>query len=303
MFDKIAEELKEAREKNGLSLAQVANKSKIDIKFLEAMEQGDFSFLPDLYVRAFVKNFARTVGLNENKIVKKYESAKQGIPYVEEENDYEEIVRRNVRTSKHENQQPIVPKEKRTNQNSKTERKQQVRVTYDAVGGNNPAQNPSDAVKKRNLIIGSFLLGGIFLLAMVYFIFVDKSEQIIVVEKPIEDVIQQNQRYVEENQSAANNEMEVAASDSLILTINAADTSWVKISADKQIADEFVLLPNSQKVLKAQTNFDVTFGNSSAIKLLLNNKPLAFNSKYKSVVTLTIDKDGVKYPSTPTIPR
>jgi len=77
MFDQIADELKNVREKQGLSLAQVANKSKIDIKFLEAMEQGDFSFLPDLYVRAFVKNFARTVGLNENRIFKKYEAAKQ----------------------------------------------------------------------------------------------------------------------------------------------------------------------------------------------------------------------------------
>jgi len=39
MFDQIANELKTAREKNSMSLVQVANKSKIDIKFLEAMEQ------------------------------------------------------------------------------------------------------------------------------------------------------------------------------------------------------------------------------------------------------------------------
>ena len=84
MFEELANELKAAREKNSMTLAQVGNKSKIDIKFLDAMEQGDFAFLPDLYVRAFVKNFARTVGLDENKIYKKFEAAKQGIPYVEE---------------------------------------------------------------------------------------------------------------------------------------------------------------------------------------------------------------------------
>ena len=71
MFDELANELKTAREKNTMTLAQVANKSKIDIKFLEAMEQGDFAFLPDLYVRAFIKNFAKTVGLDENKILQK----------------------------------------------------------------------------------------------------------------------------------------------------------------------------------------------------------------------------------------
>ena len=92
MFDELANELKTAREQNSMSLAQVSNKSKIDIKFLEAMEQGDFAFLPDLYVRAFIKNFAKTVGLDENKIFKKYEAAKLGIPYVEEETPKKETV-------------------------------------------------------------------------------------------------------------------------------------------------------------------------------------------------------------------
>ena len=85
MFDEIANELKTAREKSLMTLAQLSSKSKIDLKFLEAIEQGDFDFLPDLYVRAFVKNYARIVGLNESKISKKYEAARQGIPYVEEE--------------------------------------------------------------------------------------------------------------------------------------------------------------------------------------------------------------------------
>ncbi|MCK7527302.1 MAG: helix-turn-helix domain-containing protein [Ignavibacteriales bacterium] len=111
MFDELANELKTAREKNAMTLAQVANKSKIDIKFLEAMEQGDFAFLPDLYVRAFIKNFAKTVGLDENKIYKKFEAAKQGIPYVEEETPKRELKIRPADTPKQE-KLPDVPKEK-----------------------------------------------------------------------------------------------------------------------------------------------------------------------------------------------
>lgn len=295
MFDQIADELKNAREKQGLSLAQVANKSKIDIKFLEAMEQGDFSFLPDLYVRAFIKNFARTVGLNENRIFKKYEAAKQGIPYIEEETDYEEIVRRTSKIPKHETPQPQVVKEKRASQSSKSDKKKNVTIAYDAVGSNNPAQDTAPATRKRNMIIGGSLLGAIVLLILIYFLFIDKSEQIIVVEKPIEDVIQQNQRYLEEDLTTEKSDAGVVTSDSLLLTINANDTSWIKVSVDNLSTEEFTLFPNSKKSLKAQTNYNITFGNSGVIKLQLNNQPLSFKGKNKSALSVVIDKDGVKY--------
>jgi len=296
MFDELANELKTAREKNAMTLAQVANKSKIDIKFLEAMEQGDFAFLPDLYVRAFVKNFAKTVGLDENKIYKKIEAAKQGIPYVEEEAPKKELKVRPAETPKQE-KVPEVPKEKPATQTHKLEiKKKDSLFTFDAVGGNNPAQDTTAAVNRRNLIIGGSLLGAILLFALVYFLFFDKGEQIIVVEKPIEDVIQQNQRYMEDDQTTGSSDLGIGVSDSLVLTINATDTSWIKVSIDEQASGEFILLPNSQKVIKAKTNYKITFGNSGAIKLQLNNKPLTFSGKSKSALNVLIDREGVKYP-------
>ena len=296
MFDELANELKTAREKNAMTLAQVANKSKIDIKFLEAMEQGDFAFLPDLYVRAFIKNFAKTVGLDENKIYKKFEAAKQGIPYVEEETPKRELKIRPADTPKQE-KLPDVPKEKPSIQSTDPDiKKKDSLFTFDAVGGNNPSQDTTSAVNKRNLIIGGSLLGAILLFALVYFLFIDKGEQIIVVEKPIEDVIQQNQRYVEDDQNTGSSDLSIALSDSLVLAINATDTSWIKVSIDEQASGEFILLPGSQKIIKAKTNYRITFGNSGAIKLQLNNKPLLFSGKSKSALNVLIDREGVRYP-------
>lgn len=296
MFDELANELKTARENNSMTLAQVANKSKIDIKFLEAMEQGDFAFLPDLYVRAFIKNFAKTVGLDESKIYKKFEAAKQGIPYVEEEVLKKEVKVRTAETPQQE-KVPGVPKEKPTTRTPKVDiKKKDSLFTFDAVGGNNPAQDTTAGVNKRNLIIGGALLGAILLFTFVYFLFVDKGKQIIVVEKPIEDVIQQNQRYVEDDQTDGSRDLGIGVSDSLVLAINATDTSWIKVSIDEQASGEFILLPNSQKVIKAKTNYKITFGNSGAIKLQLNNKQLTFSGKSKSALDVLIDRDGVKYP-------
>ncbi len=38
MFEKLANELKEARENTGLTLQQLSAKSRIDLKYLEALE-------------------------------------------------------------------------------------------------------------------------------------------------------------------------------------------------------------------------------------------------------------------------
>lgn len=294
MFDQIANELKAAREKNSMTLAQVANKSKIDIKFLEAIDQGDFAFLPELYVRAFIKNYAKSVGLDENIILKKFEAAKKGVPYVEEEPEFHKIIRSAKAGFSRE-----------TPKNNSTETPKQITpLTFDAVGSKKPDSDNNAAIKRRNIIIGGSMGGAILILTLFYFLFIDKSEQIIVVEKPIEDVIQQNQRYIEDDLSTTGGEFSAGVSDSLVLSIIASDTSWIKVSIDEQqLSAEFILLPNSQKSLKAKTNYNIILGNSGAIKLLLDNKPLTFTGKNKIAQSILVNRGGVKYPDKSTLQR
>lgn len=293
MFDEIAKELKAAREKTSMTLAQVANKSKIDLKFLEAMEQGDFAFLPDLYVVAFVKNFAKTVGLDENIIYKKYDAAKKGIPYIEEKSGFHEIIEQ--ASTKQNQQSPHVQSTvKKQSQESKGKRSF---FTFDAVGYTNSPQEPQQDGSKRNLIITGSLLGAILLFSIVYFLFLNNGEQIIVEEKPIEDVISQNQRYLAAEGVNGGESTGGNLSDSLLLAINATDTSWIKVAIDELQPEEFILLPNSQKSIKAKDKYEIVLGNSGAVKLLLNNKPLTFTGRNKTSLNIYIDKNGIKYPS------
>lgn len=295
MFDELANELKTAREEHSMTLAQVANRSKIDLKFLEAMEQGDFSFLPELYVRAFVKNFAKTVGLDENKIYKKYEAARKGIPYVEEEPEYHKILSQAAEASAKKTTKDVSFTKHKIREDKQISKNKDSLFTFDAVGENNPSQEPKSSFNNRNIIIGGSLLAVILLFTLVYFLFIDKSNEIIVVEKPIEDVIQQNQRYVEDEQSNLGSGDGSGISDSLVLTINANDTSWIKVSIDEQASGEFILLPNSQKIVKAKTSYKITLGNSGVIKLQLNNKQLSFAGKNKTPLSLKIDREGLTY--------
>lgn len=59
----IGELLQSHREKQGLTIAQVANATKIQAKFIEALEANRFADLPQAtFVKGFIRNYAQVVG-------------------------------------------------------------------------------------------------------------------------------------------------------------------------------------------------------------------------------------------------
>lgn len=66
----VGEMLKVARLGKNYSLADVEKTTKIRLKFLEAIENDDYSKLPSLsYAKGFVKNYAEFLGLNSRHIL------------------------------------------------------------------------------------------------------------------------------------------------------------------------------------------------------------------------------------------
>ncbi|RYG73818.1 helix-turn-helix domain-containing protein [Lentibacillus lipolyticus] len=80
----IGEKLKEAREAKKLSLDRLQETTKIQKRYLEAIEQGNFDILPGkFYARAFIKEYASAVGLDAKELLEEH---KEEIPQTEEEN-------------------------------------------------------------------------------------------------------------------------------------------------------------------------------------------------------------------------
>jgi cytoskeletal protein RodZ len=274
MLEKIAEELHEARIKSGITLQQMAGKTRVDIKFLEAIDNGDFTFLSEPYVKAFIKDFARMVGLDENQIISKFEAAKQGkLP--------EEI-----------------EAEKQSGTDEKSEERKPVQK-YDATSADNK-DNSKKAINPDVRLYGAIAVIFVFVLLFIYLVFFKSSNEIIVAEKPIEEVIKDSQqRFVEEKPK-----QDIAKStqqDSLVLNISASDTSWVKIILDDKSEMEFILFPKSQKSIKALDDYKITLGNAGAIKFQMNDKPLNFSGKPGSVLHVQINKEGLTYLKSPPI--
>jgi len=66
--------LREARQARGLSLEKAEVETRIRLKFLSALEEGNYEELPaEVYARGFVRNYALYLGLDPIEALEKYE--------------------------------------------------------------------------------------------------------------------------------------------------------------------------------------------------------------------------------------
>ncbi len=74
---KLGELLKNKRKEKGLVLSQASESTKIPMNLLKALEEGDFNtFASDVYLKGFLKNYARFLGLDPQKTLAIYRREK-----------------------------------------------------------------------------------------------------------------------------------------------------------------------------------------------------------------------------------
>lgn len=60
--------LRQARERRQMSLTEIAEKTKVSVSSLQFLEEGKLGDLPpEVFVRGFIRSYARTVGLPEGQ--------------------------------------------------------------------------------------------------------------------------------------------------------------------------------------------------------------------------------------------
>ena len=67
------EDLFELRKSNNIQINDISENTKINPKYIEAIEKGDFDSLPNIYVRLFIRSYAEYLGVDSKSILKKYE--------------------------------------------------------------------------------------------------------------------------------------------------------------------------------------------------------------------------------------
>lgn len=272
MLIDFAEELKAARISKDLSLHQIAVKTKIDYKFLEAMESGDFEFLPEVYVKAFLKDYLKVLEVDQKTYLKKYETAKFGNVYSEKKEAGKPGETEKPEAEPVQERQPL--------------------SSFDAIRRYKRLGEEGSALRRRkSRIYYTAATSVLFLAAVLYIFFFRSEDELVIPETPYEEVIGESETG-SGTQEFSETQGRTAAGDSLRLTISASDTSWIRITVDDSRTEEFLLFPQSQKVISAVSNFKIIFGNAGAIGLTLDGKPLTFRSK-RAVQRIRIDSSGI----------
>lgn len=65
--------LKSRRQRQGISLDDIVRETKISLRSLQAIENGDFSKLPGgVYATNYIRQYARMIGFDEEQLLKSY---------------------------------------------------------------------------------------------------------------------------------------------------------------------------------------------------------------------------------------
>jgi cytoskeleton protein RodZ len=94
----VGSKLREARERRGISIRQIADTTKISTAFLEALERNDIKRLPGgIFSRSFVRTYAVEVGLPPEEIIQEFvaqfpnDPVSAGRPAAEQHDDNENV--------------------------------------------------------------------------------------------------------------------------------------------------------------------------------------------------------------------
>lgn len=300
-LQKFAEELRSAREAKGISILQISNRTKIDPKFLSAIENADFEILPELYVRAFIKEFAQTIDLNPKETIQKYELAKTGQTEKAVSATKEQIVPASL-VAETEKAKKSIPEEKSKPQKVETPPVKE----YDSTP--REQTNPQNEISQNflqnnlNMIIGVAVL--VVAIVVFYFALFYESSPEIVTDQQEQNVSESSERFEvkQPEQQAAQDSIPAVpvVSDSLRLSVQNSEQVWIKVLSDGRIVRQGLVQKNTTMNFKAKKQFGISIGNAGAVKLFFNEQPVKNVGKPGEIRNITITPDTIRYL---TIPR
>ncbi|MEI7906436.1 MAG: RodZ domain-containing protein [Bacteroidota bacterium] len=239
-----SEELKKLRESKNITLFDISQKTRISIKYLQAIDQGTFDILPQTYVRAFIKAYADAIGMDPSQILKNYEihsspEHKQETASVRDEGKFTVV----PETVKDE-----IKKEK----------------------------------KNRTTIVTAVMAVAALLVSFfIYNYFTNGIPANNVKETAFQDVVKEQEKLqpaiiaIDSVDSTKTVRPVLPKTDSLVLRIVANDSVWVTIIRDSLPPRSGYMLRGRYRTYSAKKSFLLSLSDGGSVRLLLNGKEIA----------------------------
>jgi cytoskeletal protein RodZ len=277
----IGQTIAKAREEKGLQLEEIAEQTRISLKYLQDLEQGKFDFLPRPYVIAYMKTFARIVGLDGETLLKTWREREAALARADEDSA--------------ESDQPLAPLRKTETQPvapPPSEPRSRIQPVYSAPEQQAPATIPY----VKEIAAGLALLGAMALL--LYFSTTSSKRAANPPPEPAQEIpFDQVAREAETRQAEAPAEAiveSVPVKKPMRLEVRAQDAVWVQVVTDKRDSTDYSMRAGNVQAWQALEQFYVRVGNAAAVNLLLDGKDLGVIGSSGQVGGLLITHEGIK---------
>jgi len=262
-LESFGEELRRHREQKQISLAAISEATRISEKMLAAIEAGNFSLLPQAYIRAFIRAYAHAVDLKPDEILRKYDAVNQEI-----RSAAEEWVNR-----------------------SKTHMIRAERT---------PTEEPSSSARfpLPSIIAGALVIAGIA--AVLYFSNREPAAppQEPLANLPFDKAIHESDAtpvQQPEPTPAPVTPVRRPVADSLRLEITTTDSVWVSITIDNIRKGQYLFPPGRVRTWAGKEQFVVSMGNAGVATFKLNGSKLGALGKRGAIArNVLITQSGIQ---------
>ncbi len=285
------ENLRREREMRGVNLQEISLATKISVRFLQAVEDEEFSKVPGgIFTRSFIRAYAKYLGLDEERVLAEYQLAAQ---------PKEDVNLKSISLSR-----PAPPGEASRSPvftvlvaaamlagvyvlHRHTRRAAEAQGTSSNPPGVSASPAPVDNRSQNKSATAATVSVG------------PTSPG----PAPATGVTQNHQAPSGAETSSAGPPSPAAAGKKgsegkgdLVLQVAATEAAWVAVDADGKTTLQRILNPHEVETLKAVDSFDVTTGNAQGIILTLNGETLKPLGRHGEVKKIHLTHDDLKNP-------
>ena len=262
----IGERLRTAREERGISLEDIARTTFIRVYHLDAIERDDYSSIPPSRLFYFVRDYARTLGVNPEDLLSELPQASTpSIPPVASVPEGSQAQPRQIEKGESDGQdsESTVISVSSTLDLDDTSKRRSPR--YRPIDQGNPVLARALMTVSLILLVGLgiyYLTGG--------FDGSDDSSSM-----PVEDDSASPTRILSRPEGLDMPEGEdTFDDDSLVLQGRFVAKAWYNIKIDDRREEENTLDSGETRTWKAAEKFSISIGNAGGVELTLNGKPI-----------------------------
>jgi cytoskeleton protein RodZ len=277
-MESIGEFFKQVRETKGLTLDDVASKTRIHPDFLIALEAGNFTKLPDqVFAKGFVRSYARSLGLEEEDAMRRFEGSAGAFYEKQAEREQLRVKQAEDERRKKTNRKVVlaglavgllglvllmsrehggVPSVRPVAESDASPLPRPTPFYKDEVAKKDESAKKDEVAKEAISTV--------------------QTATVASVPPPPPSVAAVTQSSREETAASIPSRSDAVLgtppADSLVLGIEALELTWVVVQVDNGGPEEALLRPGERVQWKATDRFTLTLGNAGGVRVEMNGK-------------------------------